>query len=732
MCALFTRNKKWTTFSVTLLLLLAVVKLASAAAPYESYLFNFWGERVPAPQAYIPSLLVDGQALGVGALRRPQDLAVGPDQKVFIADSGNNRIIRLSAELELELEITTFINNGSDDTFRNPSGIAVSDIGEVYIADTDNARIVVLDADGNLLRIIGQPESSDRALIKDDYIYRPLKIEVDPLGRVYVIAANVYEGIFQFDKEGKFLGFIGAPRVTPSAVDVFWMRLASDEQRAQLQLFLPIEYANFGINEDGMLYAVLRDTAADGNEEIVKLLNPAGKDIMRRVSQLPIIGDVEITGSSFIAQSSFVDVLGRKNGVFSVLDGAKGRVFTYDRNGDLLYVFGGIGDVLGRFRNPVALAELDGNRLVVLDNRGITVFEPTAYTQAIHQAIDFYDRGYYFDAAEVWQDVLNQNPGFEIAYNWIATTALLEQDYDKAMRFYQLGQNRTGYSDAFSAHRQKFVGDNIAWIMTGVFAVFIFLFIGPKLKLGKRFSKFIGLADNPKALAELSAQMESMPENSIPHAVKREYSFRKLVDSLLYSLHVIFHPFDGFWDLKHEKRGTTAAANTLLVMTVLTYVFMRQYTAFTFNTLDVTEVNLFVDATSILVPFLLWVGVNWAFTTLMEGKGTLKEIFIMSAYALTPVIILNIPSTAVSHFLIEGEGSLLTLVRVISVAWTVMLLLIGTMTLHEYTMGKTIITAILIICGIAAALFVGLLFTSVVDHVSRFIITILTEINYRL
>ena len=193
---------------------------------------------------------------------------------------------------------------------------------------------------------------------------------------------------------------------------------------------------------------------------------------------------------------------------------------------------------------------------------------------------------------------------------------------------------------------------------------------------------------------------------------------------------MIFHPFDGFWDLKHEKRGTLAAANTLLIMTILTFVFTRQYTAFIFNEADLANINLFTDSSALLLLFMLWVGINWAFTTLMEGKGTLKDIYIMSAYALTPFVLLNIPSTLVSHVLTQPEGDLLLLVKVISVIWSVGLLILGSMVIHDYTGLKTIVTMVLIICGIAASLFVGLLFTSVIDHVVRFVLTIYTEITY--
>ena len=253
------------------------------------------------------------------------------------------------------------------------------------------------------------------------------------------------------------------------------------------------------------------------------------------------------------------------------------------------------------------------------------------------------------------------------------------------------------------------------------------MFVGPRLRISERISRRLGLADNPRILAELSAHLDAMPNGAVPKRKKREFFVRKLIDSVLYSLHVIFHPFDGFWDLKHERRGTFAAANVLLALTIFTYVVIRQYTAFPFNYLKVSEISLVSDTIGILVPFLLWVGVNWAFTTLMEGKGTAKEIYIMSAYALTPIIILNLPATLASHMLIEAEGSLLTLVRAISVIWALMLLLLGTMILmnipwQDSGHSGVDCAGLLRHCLLA-------LFTSVIDHISRFVLTIIPSLD---
>lgn len=711
----------------TILMVLSV-GFSVTGTSYDSYVYNFWGERISAAQAYLPVVLIDGQTLGIGPLDRPRDFAVAPDGRIYLADTGNNRLIELASDYSLNQVISSFINDGEEDTFASPAGVSVSQEGNVYIADTENERIVILDDTGKLQQIIGTPKSTVvESILDEDFVYRPRRVEVDSFGRIYVIAANVYEGIMQFDPNGSFRGFIGSPRVKPSVADIFWARIATEEQRAQISLFLPIEYANFGLSSRGLLYAVVRGSYQDMEDDMVKLLNPTGVDIMRQVSRLPIIGDIEFEGSTFTSQSSFVDICGRENDMFSILDATKGRIFTYDHNGDLLYIFGGLGDMLGRFRNPVALDNI-GDVLLVLDNRGITIFEPTKYAQAIHTALELYHQGKYDQSAIVWQQVLNSNPNYELAYSAIATNHLRQQNYELALTYFNLGQHRLGYSDAFGQYRYDFINKYISLIMTGLVLLIPLIYIIAKFKPKKCLGKLFGMADNTQQLNELAAQIEN---GKALRWIKIEFSIRKYIDSLWYGTHIIFHPFDGFWDLKHEKRGTVAAANTLLCLTIFTYVHMRQYTAFIFNERNIATVNIIVDASSILIPFLLWVGINWAFTTLMEGKGTLKDIYTMSAYAFVPFILLNIPTTLLSHILTAPEGDIMTLIRVVSVIWSIGLLLFGTMTIHEYSGLKTMVTTLLIVCGIAAALFVGLLFTSMIDHIVRFILTIYAEINYR-
>jgi len=108
----------------------------------------------------------------------------------------------------------------------------------------------------------------------------------------------------------------------------------------------------------------------------------------------------------------------------------------------------------------------------------------------------------------------------------------------------------------------------------------------------------------------------------------------KTLDSLKFSWHVIFHPFDGFWDLKHEKRGTFRSANIILLLLTLTLILQRQLTGFILNENSFQDLNILIIFAGVYVLFFLWCVSNWSLTSLMDGEGTFREIYINSAYAL--------------------------------------------------------------------------------------------------
>lgn len=200
---------------------------------------------------------------------------------------------------------------------------------------------------------------------------------------------------------------------------------------------------------------------------------------------------------------------------------------------------------------------------------------------------------------------------------------------------------------------------------------------------------------------------------------------------LKYCFHVIFRPFDGFWDLQRENRGSLRAASTLVLLTIITYIFRRQYTAFLFNFNDINQLNIMLEIASVLIPFLLWCIANWCLTTLADGEGTFIDIIIATSYALTPIIIINLPLIPISYMITAEEGAFYYLLITISLLWSCGLIIVSTMVTHQYSLNKTFLIIIGIIIGIAIMIFIGLLLTSVIQQIVGFFYVIYREIMFR-
>ncbi len=203
-------------------------------------------------------------------------------------------------------------------------------------------------------------------------------------------------------------------------------------------------------------------------------------------------------------------------------------------------------------------------------------------------------------------------------------------------------------------------------------------------------------------------------------------------ESLRYALHVITHPFDGFWDLIHEKRGTIAAANTFVALFLITYVVRIMYTSFQFMKAEIQELNIPQIMGSLLLPFLILCLANWAMTTLFAGKGRFKDIYMAMSYALVPYILINLPMVFVSNMLTLEEGSLYSVLLSFALIWCALLAFVGLMEVHDYGPGKTFIFIIVTIFGAAVIVFLILVFFSLLSDALSYFVSIYREIIYRM
>ena len=213
---------------------------------------------------------------------------------------------------------------------------------------------------------------------------------------------------------------------------------------------------------------------------------------------------------------------------------------------------------------------------------------------------------------------------------------------------------------------------------------------------------------------------------------ERNIWLSRYLQSLRYALHVITHPFDGFWDLIHEKRGTMAAAHTFLFLFLLTRVLKLICTNFQFISAPIQHINLFEEAASLLLPFLVLCVANWAMTTLFEGKGRFKDIYMAMCYALVPYTLIQLPMTVISNGLTYEEGSFYTVLIGISVIWCLFLVFVGLMEVHDYGPGKTFVFLIVTVLGACVILFLMLVFLSLLSDAFAFFVSLYREIVFRL
>ena len=202
-------------------------------------------------------------------------------------------------------------------------------------------------------------------------------------------------------------------------------------------------------------------------------------------------------------------------------------------------------------------------------------------------------------------------------------------------------------------------------------------------------------------------------------------------ESLKYALYIMTHPFDGFWDLTHEKRGSMAAANTLLILTFMTNIWNLRFESFLFNDTRWERVNIWSQVAGILAPLLLYVVANWCLTTLFDGKGRMKDVYMGMCYSLTPYILIMNPVTIISNVVTKEEGAFLVYFEYLALGWAFALILVSVMQIHDYSLMKAILAIIFSAVGMMIIVFLVMLFFSLVSDAIAFFISIGKEILFR-
>lgn len=204
-----------------------------------------------------------------------------------------------------------------------------------------------------------------------------------------------------------------------------------------------------------------------------------------------------------------------------------------------------------------------------------------------------------------------------------------------------------------------------------------------------------------------------------------------LQDYIRFPKYILFHPFDGFEELKRYKKGKLSVAVVFIVLYAFFQIFTYQYEGFVINNNNPSNLNSLNEIFSVfLLVFLFTVG-NWSVTTLMSGKGSYKEILMVTGYALFPIIMIGFPSVIVSNFLSLEEIALYQLLMYIAYVLAGWMLFMGILNIHHYGLFKTILAFIITIVAMSVMMFLGLLFFDLIQQFIAFIISIYEELSLR-
>ena len=199
-----------------------------------------------------------------------------------------------------------------------------------------------------------------------------------------------------------------------------------------------------------------------------------------------------------------------------------------------------------------------------------------------------------------------------------------------------------------------------------------------------------------------------------------------------YAFYTVSHPMDAYYEIRHRDRGSVPVAVVLVILFAFSFSINRMAASFVVNNVYPLSVNALTELISVLMLYLLFCVGNWSITCLMEGEGRLKDIAIATGYAMTPIIVCFNIATIVSQFVAADEEAFYWVILIAGVAYGLLMMLMGIMQVHNYTLGKTLVTIFLTFIAMFIIIFIVLLFVDLITQVYSFFYSIYQELIYRM
>ncbi|MGN0492158.1 MAG: YIP1 family protein [Acutalibacteraceae bacterium] len=682
------KRKIATTFILICMFLSAGFLTVNAAeSTTYTYTISLDGSWTRTQDAYRPGKIYL-ENIGMNA---PEDLFIR-NGLIYVSDTGNARVVIYD------------MNSGGkrvvgEDFLVEPRGIYVTENGTMYIADSGADAVFILDSNGIQLQKITRP--SDSNLFSELTAFSPKGVVVTKEGNIFVCGDGTYEGLMQFDTNGVFQGFFAANKKHLTLTETIEDLLLSDNLKQELAMRRPRSIMNIDVSDRDLIYTVTQtdeytyawQSARKKNENAIKLFNMAGINILSRNTYMT-------------DEWNFVDVAAGQNGGCYALT-YTGLLYEYDSEGNVVFSFGGravSSERSGLFTYASAIDTDSNGFIYVLDReRGLVQsFYPTDYAVKTHQAIYDLENGNYSESEKNWQDLLRLNSMSYIAHYGYGKALLHQQRYEEALQEFKTARDTENYSDAFWELRDKWLSDNI-----------VFLFV-------------------PLALFLLCSIVISIIRRKKPGFLRRKTPQKakgRFVTDLLYLKTILRHPIDGFYYLKCDQHGSVIAATVLYFVAALFFVIKQLYSGIIFKS-PLSEIPPLLLLVVFLGVALLWNTGNYMVATINEGESSFKHIYIMTAYALAPYLVITPFQVAATHILTLNEEFVINLAWTVALVWSGVLIFVGISNTHNFTFPETVKNVFLTLFFMIMAIIVIAVLYILWLQVVEFFADVLLEVKY--
>lgn len=659
--------------------MLLVVPVGASQATSYTYTLDDDSEYVRTQDAYLPDRTITNLGLS-----NPSDIFIDEKDDAYIVDTDNARVVVFDITTEKVEKILDKTKGFKG--FNKPRGIYKTKTGDIYVTDAGNKTVYKFDKNFNYIREYPKPT----APIFADTNYEPSKIAIDSGDNLYIVSEGVYNGVIQLAQTGEFLGYFTSNKTKLTPQQAFLKMIYTKEQAKNSSILntTPTTFSNIFVDVNGMAYSVCMGTGTD----LLKKHSTNGANMFKN----PVISDEDLT-----------DVWVDSRGIIYVSD-TKGFISVYTTDGELIFSLGAEVqdlDVSGLFKSLTTIAvDSKGNIWTADGEKGyIQSFTPTEYANTIYKALVEYEDGEYEVALKDWSYVLRLNQMSVLAHNGVAKAYYNDEKYHQAMEDFEIAGNREGYSDAFWEVRnkalKKYLGPFLLVVGIIVLLSIIMRFVDRERKLkAKRKKAFSKLADVP-VLGEIG------------------YAFK-----------IARHPIDRYYDIRVGKNGSVIAALIIYIAFFGAYMLYQTSKGFIYQFTKVEDMDMGAVVVGFFAIIILFIICNYLVTSITDGDGTLKQVFMIPAYGLMPLMICMLITTGASYVLTYNESFLLTVIMIIGSVWSIAVIFEGLATVHDYDFGHTVLSLIITFVFMLIAAVVVLVVIIMWEQLSDFLLTIGKEV----